>query len=107
MDRTDRHCRVFPRLMTRRARLCAEMPTTGAILYGDRKWLLGFDASEHPMAVQLGGSDLHDLTSSAKIGEDFGDDEINLNVGRPSDEAASAAMMNVIFSGLRRYGAAG
>jgi len=85
MDWTDRHCRVFHRLMTRRARLYTEMLTTGAIIHGDRKRLLGFDASEHPVALQLGGSDPRDLATSAKIGEDFGYDEINLNIGCPSD----------------------
>ena len=85
MDWTDRHCRVFHRLMTRRARLYTEMLTTGAILHGDRQRLLGYDASEHPVALQLGGSDPDDLATSAKIGEDFGYDEINLNVGCPSD----------------------
>jgi len=85
MDWTDRHCRVFHRLMTRRARLYTEMLTTGAILHGDRQRLLGFDESEHPVALQLGGSDPRDLAASAKIGEDFGYDEINLNVGCPSD----------------------
>jgi tRNA-dihydrouridine synthase A len=85
MDWTDRHCRVFHRLMTRRARLYTEMLTTGAILHGDRRRLLGFDASEHPVALQLGGSDPRDLAVAAKIGEDFGYDEINLNVGCPSD----------------------
>ena len=85
MDWTDRHCRVFHRLMTRRARLYTEMLTTGAIIHGDRARLLGFDASEHPVALQLGGSDPRDLATAAKIGEDFGYDEINLNVGCPSD----------------------
>jgi tRNA-dihydrouridine synthase A len=85
MDWTDRHCRVFHRLMTRRARLYTEMLTTGAIIHGDRRRLLGFEASEHPVALQLGGSDPRDLATSAKIGEDFGYDEINLNVGCPSD----------------------
>ena len=85
MDWTDRHCRVFHRLMTRRARLYTEMLTTGAILHGDRARLLGFDACEHPVALQLGGSDTRDLAASARIGEDFGYDEINLNVGCPSD----------------------
>lgn len=85
MDWTDRHCRVFHRLMTRQARLYTEMLTTGAILHGDRRRLLGFDASEHPVALQLGGSDPRDLATAAKIGEDFGYDEINLNVGCPSD----------------------
>ena len=85
MDWTDRHCRVFHRLMSRRARLYTEMLTTGAILHGDRKRLLGFDPSEHPVALQLGGSDPADLATAAKIGENFGYDEINLNVGCPSD----------------------
>src|ERR1700733_4865858 len=85
MDWTDRHCRVFHRLMTRRARLYTEMLTAGAILHGDRRRLLGFDASEHPVALQLGGSDACALATAAKIGEDFGYDEINLNVGCPSD----------------------
>jgi tRNA-dihydrouridine synthase A len=85
MDWTDRHCRVFHRLMTRRARLYTEMLTSGAILHGDRRRLLAFDASEHPVALQLGGSSPADLALSAKIGEDFGYDEINLNVGCPSD----------------------
>jgi tRNA-dihydrouridine synthase A len=85
MDWTDRHCRVFHRLLTRRARLYTEMLTTGAIIHGDRARLLGFDASEHPVALQLGGSDPGDLATAARIGEDFGYDEINLNVGCPSD----------------------
>jgi tRNA-dihydrouridine synthase A len=85
MDWTDRHCRVFHRLMTRRAPLYTEMLTTGAIIHGDRGRLLGFDASEHPVALQLGGSNPRDLATAAKIGEDFGYDEINLNVGCPSD----------------------
>jgi tRNA-dihydrouridine synthase A len=85
MDWTDRHCRFFHRLMTRRARLYTEMLTTGAIIHGDRARLLGFDASEHPVALQLGGSNPDDLATAARIGEEFGYDEINLNVGCPSD----------------------
>jgi tRNA-dihydrouridine synthase A len=85
MDWTDRHCRVFHRLMSRRARLYTEMLTTGAIIHGDRRRLLGFDPSEHPVALQLGGSEPADLATAARIGEDFGYDEINLNVGCPSD----------------------
>jgi tRNA-dihydrouridine synthase A len=85
MDWTDRHCRVFHRLMTRRARLYTEMLTTGAIIHGNRARLLGFDASEHPVALQLGGSNPDDLATAARIGEDFGYDEININVGCPSD----------------------
>ncbi|MFQ3459652.1 tRNA dihydrouridine(20/20a) synthase DusA [Bradyrhizobium sp. UFLA01-814] len=85
MDWTDRHCRVFHRLMSRRARLYTEMLTTGAIIHGDRARLLGFDDSEHPVALQLGGSDPRDLATAAEIGEQFGYDEVNLNVGCPSD----------------------
>ncbi|MGJ4949889.1 tRNA dihydrouridine(20/20a) synthase DusA [Bradyrhizobium sp. HKCCYLS20291] len=85
MDWTDRHCRAFHRLLSRRALLYTEMVTTGAVIHGDRRRLLGFDASEHPVALQLGGSDPADLATSARIGEDFGYDEINLNVGCPSD----------------------
>jgi tRNA-dihydrouridine synthase A len=85
MDWTDRHCRVFHRLLTRRARLYTEMLTSSAIIHGDRSRLLGFDASEHSLALQLGGSDPVDLATSARIGEDLGYDEINLNVGCPSD----------------------
>lgn len=85
MDWTDRHCRFFHRLMTRKARLYTEMLTTGAVIHGDRARLLGYDAAEHPVALQLGGSNPADLAISAKIGEDFGYDEINLNCGCPSD----------------------
>ena len=85
MDWTDRHCRVFHRLLTRHAKLYTEMLTTGAVIHGDRQRLLGFDAVEHPVALQLGGSSPSDLATCAKIGEDFGYDEINLNVGCPSD----------------------
>src|ERR1700727_1170389 len=85
MDWTDRHCRVFHRLMTRRARLYTEMLTSGAVIHGDRARLLGFDASEHPVALQLGGSDPRELALAARIGEDHGYDEVNLNVGCPSD----------------------
>ena len=85
LDWTDRHCRVFHRLMTRRAWLYSEMLTTGAVLHGDRARLLGFDASEHPVALQLGGSDPRALAAAARIGEDFGYDAVNLNVGCPSD----------------------
>ena len=85
MDWTDRHCRFFHRLMTRRGRLYTEMLTTGAIIHGDRARLLAFDPAEHPVALQLGGSVPDDLATAARIGEEFGYDEINLNVGCPSD----------------------
>src|ERR1700687_3251216 len=85
MEWTDRHCRFFHRLLTRRALIYTEMLTTGAVLRGDRARLLGFNAFEHLVAPQLGGSDPAALVQSARIGEDFGYDEINLNIGCPSD----------------------
>jgi tRNA-dihydrouridine synthase A len=85
MEWTDRHCRFFHRLLTRRALIYTEMLTTGAVLRGDRVRLLGYDAAERPVALQLGGSDPAALSASARIGEAFGYDEINLNVGCPSD----------------------
>ena len=85
MDWTDRHCRFFHRLLSRRARLYTEMITTGAVLHGDRARLLGFNPEEHPVAIQLGGSERNDLAASARIAEDIGYDEVNLNCGCPSD----------------------
>ncbi|HEY8382704.1 MAG TPA: tRNA dihydrouridine(20/20a) synthase DusA [Microvirga sp.] len=85
MDWTDRHCRFFHRLMSRRARLYTEMVTTGAVIHGPRERLLGFSAEEHPVAVQLGGSNPAELAEAARICAEFGYDEINLNVGCPSD----------------------
>ena len=85
MEWTDRHCRFFHRLLTRRALLYTEMLTTGAVLRGDRARLLGFDPFEQPVALQLGGCDPGALAQSARIGADFGYAEINLNVGCPSD----------------------
>jgi tRNA-dihydrouridine synthase A len=85
MEWTDRHCRFFHRLLTRRALLYTEMLTTGAVLSGDRARLLRFHPAEHPLALQLGGSEPRALAASARIGADLGFDEINLNVGCPSD----------------------
>src|SRR6202163_4830292 len=85
MEWTDRHCRFFHRLMTRRALLYTEMVTTGAVLHGDRDQLIGFDPFEHPVALQLGGSDPSALAQCARIGADLGYDGINLNIGCPSD----------------------
>jgi tRNA-dihydrouridine synthase A len=85
MDWTDRHCRFFHRLLTRRALLYTEMLTTAAVIHGDRTRLLAYDPAEHPVALQLGGCDPAALAQAARIGEDFGYDEINLNVGCPSD----------------------
>ena len=89
MEWTDRHCRFFHRLLSRRARLYTEMITTGAVLHGDRERLLGFNEEEHPVAIQLGGSDANELAACAKIAEDFGYDEVNLNCGCPSDRVKS------------------
>jgi len=85
MEWTDRHCRFFHRLLTRRALLYTEMLTTGAVLHGDRARLLRFDPAEHPVALQLGGSEPGALAECARIGADAGFDEINLNAGCPSD----------------------
>jgi len=85
MDWTDRHCRAFHRLLTRRARLYTEMVTADAIRFGPRERLIGFDAGEHPVALQLGGAEPGKLAEAARIGADFGYDEINLNCGCPSD----------------------
>jgi tRNA-dihydrouridine synthase A len=85
MEWTDRHCRYFHRLLTRRALLYTEMVTTGAVLHGDRAQLIGFHPFEHPVALQLGGSDPLALAQCARIAQDSGYDEINLNVGCPSD----------------------
>ncbi len=85
MDWTDRHCRFFHRLLSRRTRLYTEMVTTGAVIHGPRERLLGFSEAEHPVAVQLGGSDPTQLAVAARICADLGYDEINLNVGCPSD----------------------
>jgi tRNA-dihydrouridine synthase A len=85
MDWTDRHCRYFHRLLTRRALIYTEMITTAAIVHGDRARLMGYDQAEHPVALQLGGCDPRALADCARIGADFGYDEINLNVGCPSD----------------------
>ncbi|MCL2715759.1 MAG: tRNA dihydrouridine(20/20a) synthase DusA [Alphaproteobacteria bacterium] len=85
LDWSDRFCRIFHRQLTRRALLYSEMVTCAAVIHGDRNRLLGFDRREHPLALQLGGSVAADLALAAKIGEDFGYDEVNLNVGCPSD----------------------
>ncbi len=89
MDWTDRHCRYFHRLLSPNARLYTEMVTSPALIHGDRERLLGFDQSEHPLALQLGGSDPRELAEAARIGEKFGYDEINLNIGCPSDRVQS------------------
>ncbi|MEO0809203.1 MAG: tRNA dihydrouridine(20/20a) synthase DusA [Pseudomonadota bacterium] len=85
MDWTDRHCRFFHRLLSKQALLYTEMVTAEAVLYGDRAWVLGFSEAEHPVALQLGGSEPARLAEAARIGECEGYTEINLNVGCPSD----------------------
>lgn len=89
MDCTDRHCRVFHRTLTRRALLYTEMVTADAVIHGDRGRLIGFSEIEHPVALQLGGAEPDKLARAARIGADFGYDEINLNVGCPSDRVQS------------------
>jgi tRNA-dihydrouridine synthase A len=91
MDWTDRHCRVLHRILSRRARLYTEMVTTGAIIFGPRERLLGFSDCEHPVALQLGGSEPSALAQCARIGADYGYDEINLNCGCPSDRVQNGA----------------
>ncbi|PTM38677.1 tRNA dihydrouridine(20/20a) synthase DusA [Bosea sp. 124] len=91
MDWTDRHCRVIHRLMSRRARLYTEMVTAQAVIRGDRQRLIGFDAAERPVALQLGGNDPLLLAEAARIGADFGYDELNLNCGCPSDRVQGGA----------------
>ncbi len=85
MDWTDRHCRYFHRLLTRRTRLYTEMVTTGALLHGDQPRHLDFSAEEHPLALQLGGSEAADLAQCARLAEQWGYDEVNLNCGCPSE----------------------
>src|SRR4051794_13932771 len=87
MDWTDRHCRFFLRLVSRHTRLYTEMVTTGALLHGDVPRHLDFDRAEHPVALQLGGSDPAALAHCAKLGERWDYDEINLNVGCPSRDS--------------------
>ena len=98
MDWTDRHCRYFHRLLTRHALLYTEMVTTGALIHGDVPRHLQFNAEEHPLALQLGGSEPADLAQCAKLGQEWGYDEININCGCPSERvqrgAFGACLMN-------------
>ena len=89
MDWTDRRCRAFHRILTRRARLYTEMVTADAVVFGARERLIGFDADERPVALQLGGAEPRRLAEAARIGAEFGYDEINLNCGCPSDRVRS------------------
>ncbi len=89
MEWTDRHCRYFLRLISARAFLYTEMVTAEAVLFGDKERVLGFDAAEHPVGLQLGGCNPEKLAAAARIGADWGYDEINLNIGCPSDRVQS------------------
>ncbi|HEY6544629.1 MAG TPA: tRNA dihydrouridine(20/20a) synthase DusA [Dokdonella sp.] len=89
MDWTDRHCRTFHRLLAPHALLYTEMVTAPAVIHGDRARLIGFDAAEHPVALQLGGSEPAELAQASRVGAELGYDEINLNVGCPSDRVQS------------------
>lgn len=91
LDWTDKHCRYFHRLLTRQTRLYTEMVTTGALTHGDARRHLRLDPSEHPVALQLGGSEPADLAYAARLGEQWGYDEINLNCGCPSDRVQRGA----------------
>lgn len=91
MDWTDRHCRYFHRLITRHTRLYTEMVTTGALLHGDRARHLDYNAEEHPVALQLGGSEPEDLAACARLAQRWGYDEVNLNCGCPSERVQRGA----------------
>ena len=97
MDWTDRHCRYFHRQMTRRAMLYTEMVTAAAVIHGPRARLLGYGAAEHPIALQLGGSDPADLAAAVRIAAPYGYAEINLNVGCPSDRVQSGCFGAVLM----------
>ncbi len=98
MDWTDRHCRFFMRLLSPSMGLYTEMVTAAALQHGDAEKLLRFDQSEHPVALQLGGSDPAQMASAAKLGEDAGYDEININIGCPSDRVQSGAFGACLMS---------
>lgn len=91
MDWTDRHCRAFHRVLSKRALLWTEMVTANAVIYGDRERLLGFSPDEHPIVLQLGGSEPEKMTEAARIAEGYGYDEVNINCGCPSDRVQSGA----------------
>lgn len=105
MDWTDRHCRFFHRLLTRKARLYTEMVTTGALLHGDRERLIGYSHEEHPVALQIGGAEPAELAEAARIGADHGYDEINLNCGCPSDRVQSGRFGACLMAEPDRVGA--
>jgi len=104
MDWTDRHCRFFHRLLSRRARLYTEMLTAKAVIHGRRGRLLGFDEAEHPVCLQLGGSEPGDLAEAAAIGAGYGYDEINLNIGCPSERVKSGSFGACLMREPERVG---
>lgn len=105
MDWTDRHCRAFHRHLSAHALVYTEMVTTGAVIHGDRDKLLGLSDCEHPVACQLGGSDPADMATSARIAEEFGYDEVNINVGCPSDRVQSGSFGACLMQEPRLVGA--
>ncbi len=102
MDWTDRHCRYFHRLLTKRAQLYTEMVTAKALIHGDTAKLLRFDPKEHPVVIQLGGAEPKELAMASKMAEDAGYDEINLNVGCPSDRVQSGAFGAALMADPKR-----
>lgn len=104
LDWTDRHCRYFLRLISRHTWLYTEMITTGALLHGDVDYLLRFDPSEHPVALQLGGSEPADMARCAQLGAEFGYDEININVGCPSDRVQNGRFGACLMAEPQRVG---
>ncbi|KAF3978545.1 MAG: hypothetical protein HFP77_01385 [Methylococcales symbiont of Iophon sp. n. MRB-2018] len=93
MDWTDRHCRMFHRLLSKETQPWTEMLTTKAIIHGDKNRLLDFDAAEHSLVLQLGGSEPDEMAACAKIAQDWGYDEVNINVGCPSDRVQSGFLI--------------
>jgi tRNA-dihydrouridine synthase A len=104
LDWTDRHCRYFLRLISRHSWLYTEMITTGALLHGDVDYLLRIDRSEHPVALQLGGSEPADMARCAQLGAEFGYDEININVGCPSDRVQTGRFGACLMAEPQRVG---
>ena len=107
LDWTDRHCRFFHRLITRRTRLYSEMVTTGALRHGDVRRHLDFDAAEHPLALQLGGSEPGELAFGARLARRWGYDEVNLNCGCPSERVQRGAFGACAVAGARSSSTAG
>ena len=98
LDWTDRHCRFFHRQLSKDARLYTEMVTTGALIFGDQPRHLDFNKEEHPVALQLGGSDPHDLAKCSKLAQEWGYDEVNLNCGCPSERVQKGSFGACLMS---------